>query len=266
MHTNEIEKQSVLRLLNAVADGVVADYTIGESNNDPEHGECWGDNRKLSASLVREVCLGKHKQAPLEARGINIKGARIVGELDLSWTELRIPLKFEKCYFDSPIKLIQARTKTIEFTGSFMRYGLDGGGLHADGDIHIQNVVSRGAIEFPGSRVDGRMNFNGANIYAPKINKKSNGIQKIMTNEEWQYKKGMAIALSQAKIENGLFFRKSDKDFICNDYIEMRGMTLRGNLEIEGSLNQFPEAQRENFALDMEGATVSGTIFSVAYR
>lgn len=95
-------------------------------------------------------------------------------------------------------------------------------------------------------------------IFLPQ---KSNKIEKIMTDEEWRYKKGMSIALSQAKIENGLSLRKSDKEFTCNGYIEMRGMNLRGNLEIEGIINQFPEAQRKNFALDIEGATVSGTIF-----
>ena len=163
----------------------------------------WGIRHDISADSIRNVLRGKYLiRGEVDARGIRIRGARIVGRLDLADIESRIPVELTNCYIPdgihgtachlarlnlshSIIESSAADTTTLslddaridgqlKLTGTTL-INHDGPALNADrlsvgSDMLLDNSFvaegtgDRGVICLTGAKIDGQLNFNNATL------------------------------------------------------------------------------------------------------
>ncbi|MFD2468668.1 hypothetical protein [Amycolatopsis silviterrae] len=85
-------------------------------------------------------------------RAVRLRGARIVGELDLGAMTIDCPLALEQCVFTGAVRLTETEAKSIGLRGSQVGY------LRAD------NVRTTGFLDLAEIEVARGMNLNGAHI------------------------------------------------------------------------------------------------------
>ncbi|GHG65830.1 hypothetical protein [Streptomyces griseocarneus] len=73
----------------------------------------WGVERTISASALRKIILDSSQ--PGNLRGVQLRGARILGRLDLEFVRLQSALVLEDCSFDGPVALDYSSASRICF-------------------------------------------------------------------------------------------------------------------------------------------------------
>ncbi|MBV8809467.1 MAG: hypothetical protein JO033_12410, partial [Acidobacteriaceae bacterium] len=105
-----------IKLLDAVSSGLIADYR--SSSGAAEQTGCWGEERTISAEVVRAILGGTISALRPTSAGMRIMGARIAGELQLASLHVPYPLELVECRFDSSINLNSARLNFLSLAGS----------------------------------------------------------------------------------------------------------------------------------------------------
>src|SRR4051812_1790021 len=77
------------------------------------------DDRRIRGAFVRALLVGN--DYPIHERGVRIRGACIADPLDLSYTEVRVPVVLRECVFADHLNLRHARLATFAITGSELR-------------------------------------------------------------------------------------------------------------------------------------------------
>lgn len=192
---------------------------------------CQATNRKshyLSAESIRELLLAA--DAEVDPRGLKIRGAIIIGALDLAHISL-CRLEFLRCQFDSIPNFEQATLPElvlnhVKLPGLILR------SAHVAGNITANSLVSNGAISASYLHVDGKLSLRRA------------GLMNMS---------GRALILENAVVTGGLDL---DKAVIL-------GETLVANARIDGDL-MIRTARLANpgcRALVLDGAHISGGIY-----
>ena len=108
-----------IKLFTAIAKGEVADYSSdNEAENNPANAENWGEERRLKADRIEWLCTDREALECITRKGIWIKGARIEGELDLSFIKITFPLSFQKCSISHRISLHDAQISLLNLAGT----------------------------------------------------------------------------------------------------------------------------------------------------
>ena len=99
----------------------------------------------------------------VDPKGIQTHGARIVGQLDLSFTTVSFPLAFQNARFAQDINLAHAHLTSVDLTGTqtrgitayyvivrddvLLRYGFS-----AEGEVNLSQAQLGGNLECDGGR------------------------------------------------------------------------------------------------------------------
>lgn len=124
----------------------------GEGPSDLAAMRAWGPERRVRAAVLRHLLVDKKWQ--VHAKGVRLRGIRIVGYLDLQAATLRCPLRLENCYLDE-VEGINLHYATISLL-EIMRCHLTafrGNALVVTKDLNLS-----------GSRFAGPIILNGADI------------------------------------------------------------------------------------------------------
>ena len=133
-------------------------------------------NNTIRASLLRFLILGGDSDHPLHEGGVQLVGAWIEGELDLSVSQGAGYLGFYNCHFDSPVCLDYARLPLIVFTGSFMPQ-FSGVCLRLDGDAYLnEKFETTSGVNLFGACIGGSLLCNGAILRCVDDDGKPSGI------------------------------------------------------------------------------------------
>ncbi len=97
-------------LICAVCHGWRADFGAGIPTTPEERAK-----RTVRADLVRFLALGGDDQTPAHEKGVRLRGALVVGDLDLEGCTLAYDLSLVKCELAGTLTLRGARTRTLEF-------------------------------------------------------------------------------------------------------------------------------------------------------
>jgi hypothetical protein len=79
------------RVVQAAPGGTEADCRDLGGGSDPEKADTWPAPRNVRAGLIRWLCVDREAREQVDPRGIQIRGARITGGLDLSFTKALFP-------------------------------------------------------------------------------------------------------------------------------------------------------------------------------
>ena len=146
------------RLLSAALAGRVAQpQDLNTPFTDPDI-EVRGD-------FVRSLAIDADPTLKLHERGIRLQRLRIVGKLDLSYCEVRRPLRFEDCQIDE-VDVTNARLATLSFHGCTVG-SLTGDRCTAAALFLRKTTVNQG-VRALGAQIAGDFDCEGATIVAAR--------------------------------------------------------------------------------------------------
>ena len=101
------------RLVAAARAGQLRDF-VGGGPNDADEVDGWGPERTVRAGVLRDLLLGRHGE--LDPRGVQLRGARIGGVLDLDDVRTATPLRLTDCHA-AVIRLRRAHLPALDLIG-----------------------------------------------------------------------------------------------------------------------------------------------------
>jgi len=116
----------------------------------PEHRT---DENQIRARFVRFLALGGDERAPVDEKGVHVRGAWIDGDIDLEACHVTGPITLDWCHVDGEINLLDAEIPCLFLDNSFAK-GIDAERLRCPGSVHIHN----------GTFVDGKVSLVCAHI------------------------------------------------------------------------------------------------------
>jgi hypothetical protein len=148
--------------LDLAADGEVVDETAMRS---------WGDSRICRASVIRDILRGRLAADP-DPHGLQLRGARISGQLDLANLTTDVHFELEDCLLEEGILVQDARLAFVGLVGCQLEHSTEPP-LNADRltcsalFLHGARIIGHtydGAVRLPGAQVSGTIDCDGASL------------------------------------------------------------------------------------------------------
>ena len=112
----------------AFAVGEWVDLRTGDARQDDlAEARRWGPDRVVRAEVVTALLLGAVAPEPGCVPAVRLRGARILGRLDLMGATVNCALVCEYCCFDTPLRFVEAATRTLRVVESRIA-GFNGAG------------------------------------------------------------------------------------------------------------------------------------------
>ncbi len=121
---------------------------------DPEDPEV-----RLRAAFLRFLALGGDASAPVHESRLELHGAAIAEDLDLSGCTIPQPLVFSRCVFGR-VSFKGAVTKSLDFPASRAGF-IDAENAHIQGGVFLRNAFRANGVSFPYAAIDGRFSGEG---------------------------------------------------------------------------------------------------------
>lgn len=188
----------------------------------------------VRAVVIRDLLRGKYTDQP-DPRGVRLRGARILGELDLADVRTEIPLTLQDCSHDEPLSLTRAHLPHLDLSGSTFP-ALEAADFVCEHDLQLSNVRSQ-RLHLVGANVSGQVNLTDARLCASST---------------------PALNSERITIGNGLFLTdsvgssSSTRGTFC-----FLGATVAGPFELDGTRLQCANGP----ALNADWLTVTGSMF-----
>ncbi|MFG3711958.1 hypothetical protein [Micromonospora sp. NPDC047730] len=128
------------RLIKSVARGEVLDLA-GDGPVDEAAMRSWGDERTVSASVIRELVRGRLVGEP-DPHGLRLRGARIAGQIDLENITSDLALELRDCLLPSGVNLRNARLSAVAMTGCRIEQAADSDDAPVDATRFAARVLS----------------------------------------------------------------------------------------------------------------------------
>jgi hypothetical protein len=133
--------------------------TESPSGEPVDLGDLSDGQRVVSADVIRRLCVGAEAKE-VDPRGVHVRGARIVGPLDLSYCTVLHPLRFERTIFEAVPDLSGARLAALWITGCSLP-GLIGDGIRLD-DLRLIASDVHGELRLLNAKIGGHLDCSGA--------------------------------------------------------------------------------------------------------
>jgi hypothetical protein len=122
----------------------------------------WKEDRIVDGEVLRSLLVDS--KWPVSAKGVQLRGIRIIGHLDLEASELRCPLRLVSCYLDGePPALGFAKVPLMELNNCYLA-GLAAESLVVSTDMNLNGSTFDGPICLQGSDIAGQLNLGGATL------------------------------------------------------------------------------------------------------
>jgi hypothetical protein len=147
-----------------MATGKLVDLRTGQPDADnPACGATWGKPRVVRAEVLAEL-LTQQGQEPRRSRALRLAGARITGTLDLEGAELVCPLLLSGCWFEEPVRLVEAQAVTVRLPGCHLP-ALDAEELTTRGNLELdEGFTAEGGVNLVGAHIGGILDLSGASL------------------------------------------------------------------------------------------------------
>jgi sRNA-binding regulator protein Hfq len=206
---------------------------VDEKENNPADAVNWPADRVARAKCVSWVCTDPQALVLITYQGLELRGMRIDGELNLNNAEPKFSLRARQCAFSETISLRDARLRGLYLLDCRIK-SLNAGRAMIDGPVLMRaGFKAEGEINLVAATIGGDLDCDGGKF--------SNG-------------EGFALIASRAKVEGSVFFRNG---FKAEGEVNLVGIQIGGNLECDGA--QFSNAQ--GLALYADSLKVEGNVF-----
>ncbi|MBQ1158929.1 oxidoreductase [Streptomyces sp. A73] len=101
-------------LWQAYRNGSTYDLRTGDARDDDPFGAApWGPERTVRARIVARVLLDGPPPLPGRAPALKLQGCYITGHLNLSNSEITVPVELQECRLESPLLLVDCRAGLV---------------------------------------------------------------------------------------------------------------------------------------------------------
>ncbi len=219
-------------------DWAVAGENSDDKSNDPKNSQTWGPERNIRADVIRWICTDRDATNLVDAEGLLIYGARIMGfpdmsySLDLSYLKVPFPLAFQRCVFNELIHMESTTVPSLYFGGSLVA-SIKADNAKIDGYVSLgDHFSSRGEVSFYNTRI-------GGDFYCAGGTFKNSGGRALMA--------GQAVIGGAAVLNGG---------FSSEGSVILYGANISGDLDCTGAKLENPGGT----ALDVRTAQINGSI------
>ncbi len=122
-------------------------------------------DRMGRAEIITPLLLGAEEPRPGFVAAVRLRGADILGQMDVSGGRVEYELRLEACRLVEEPDFSNAATRELRFADCWMP-GFDGGGLRADGYLSLSGSVIDGEVRLPRAQLGGGLRMNGTMIIA----------------------------------------------------------------------------------------------------
>ncbi|MFD3698750.1 membrane-associated oxidoreductase [Streptomyces sp. NPDC058646] len=126
-------------------------------------GADWGPERTVRADVLRALLLGARPPEEGRVAGLKVKGARIVGKLDLRYAVVDHPIRLRDCWFERKPLLYGAQLRALVLGYSTLP-GMTAGNLRVDVVVRMSCCRITGPVRMAGARISGGLFLQGAVI------------------------------------------------------------------------------------------------------
>lgn len=122
-------------------------------------------DRMVRAEIITQLLLGAEEPRPGFVAAVRLRGAYILGQMDVSGGRVEYELRLEACRLVEEPDFSNAATRELRFADCWMP-GFDGGGLRADGYLSLSGSRIEGEVRLPRAQLGGGLRMNGTMIIA----------------------------------------------------------------------------------------------------
>lgn len=217
---------------------------------DPANGDSWDKSRTIRADVIRCLAAGEnwpgHAAWIISAKGLRIRGARIVGPFDLQGTIVSRTLWFQRCAFDERIDFSDSEMRTVSLAGTLLRNGLTADRTSIKGSLQLRSgFCAAGGVFLRGAKIDGQLscfkgtfeNAKGVALTCASITVDAN----VLLNNGFRSIGG--VDLSGAKIKgllscsDGVFENEKGAALDANAMTVGTDVLLTGEFRAKGGVN-----------------------------
>ena len=123
--------------------------------------------RKMRADIVALLCKSRDALGLLPARGLSFENIEIAGDLDLSFSNLTVPLTFSGCTFateKNPLTLRQSRFLSILMEDCTVEAGINARGIHVDHSFIFESSRCSSEIDLKNADIGNDLDFEKATL------------------------------------------------------------------------------------------------------
>jgi hypothetical protein len=200
--------------------------------DDPARGREWGRSRQIRAQVLFQLLTGQGPSPVGEVVAVRLRGAQIVGRLNLGGLSLRCPLELYDCYLGGRLDLAKAEAPNLSLRSSYLRERLSARQLRL---THILNLSKgfrcSGRVDLACARVSG-LNCEGATLANPG---------------------GQALNAEGLTVGGDMFLPAAK----VTGQVCLAGAHIKGQLDCDGATFTYKGGR----ALDGDRLTVGGDLF-----
>ena len=168
-------------------------------------------DRIVRAETITRLLLGAEEPQAGAVAAVRLRGAYIMGRLDISGGSVDYELRLEQCTLAEEPDFSNAETREVRFAECWMP-GFDAGGLRTDGFLSLSGSRIEGEVRLPRAQLGGGLRMNNTTIIAPDEN-------------AWALFSGGLI------VEAGTFIRNAH----ITGSVRLVGARMNGGLFMEGT-------------------------------
>ncbi|MFI9065880.1 membrane-associated oxidoreductase [Streptomyces sp. NPDC053429] len=183
----------------------------GDSSVD---GAGWGPGRTVRAEVLRALLLGARPAAAGQVAGLKIKGARIIGALDLRYAVVDHPIRLRDCWFERKPLLYGAQLKALVLGFSTLP-GLTAATVRVEVVLRLSCCRITGPVRLQGARIAGGLFLQGA-VIDPAPGEEAGEA---------------ALQLNHAEIGTDIIAN----DLTVHGQLRLNGATVGGQVQLDGA-------------------------------
>ncbi|HEY6275125.1 MAG TPA: hypothetical protein VIX86_02230 [Streptosporangiaceae bacterium] len=126
--------------------------------------QAWGPAQTIRAAVLKHLLTGGEWQA--HSRGVRLRGATIIGQLDLEASALGCPLRLENCYLPDPhpASFTRASVSWLTLADCRVAGGLTGDRLAVTRDLDLSGCVFDGPVVLTAADIGGNLDCTAAHL------------------------------------------------------------------------------------------------------
>jgi uncharacterized protein YjbI with pentapeptide repeats len=233
----------------------------------------WRDDcRKLSSRFLEDLLTRSPLREQVPFEGVQITGARVVGNVDLDNAKLIRPIEIFDSRIEGAINLRRARTDSwIVLAGSLMVGDFFADSLHSESDLFLRHGATfKSDVRLNGAKIDGRVEMTGAS-FDGTLNADYLQVGEVLLMQSAGQNKASfkdvvlrganitgqidmdgasfsgTLNANQLRVGGSLFMRDAN----CTHEVEMDFAHIGGNLDLRGAILH---------GLDISGASITGDL------
>jgi hypothetical protein len=221
------------RVWEAFPRGAWADFRTGNADEDDlAKADGWRPERTVRAEVIGALLLGAGEAEPGFRTAVRLRGARITGRLDLMGATVDHPLVCEDCWFDEPIRCVEAITRTVRLVACRLP-AFNGARMRTEGIVNFADSEVGSGVRLDRAKVVGEVSFRGA---------------KLGPNAD-----GLALAADGMTVDGPV---ECNAGFTANGGVQLRGARIEGSLD----LNDAELVRPGGNALTASRAVINGPV------